>query len=243
MKIRHTIAASLVAISASSLVAITTGGCGQSSTPAAPSTPSPAPTPTPTPNPTPTPTPTPGSCTVALNPTTQSVPVAGGAFFSTVTASTTDCQWKVGVDSPWILIGTGLSGTGSGTVTYTVPQNPDVPRTGTLTVRAGSATATDVISQDGATSCQFTLSPSAQSVGTSGGAFQFTVTRNTVNGCSWSATTATPWIMLTGPTSGLSPSTITYSVGANTSGADRTGAISLVWHGGSAEFVVAQSGR
>jgi hypothetical protein len=242
MKIRNTLATSLMAMSVALLVAIMMSACGQSSTPATSPTPTPTPSPTPTPTPTPTPPPTP-SCTVTMTPTTQSVPIAGGAFFSTVTASMADCPWKVGVDSPWILVGSSLSGNGSGTVTYTVPENPDFPRTGTLTVRAAASSGSVAITQAGATDCVFTLSPSAQSVGASGGAFQFGVTRNTVSGCSWSATTVTPWITLTGAASGLSPATIKYSVDGNTSGADRTGAISVVWHGGSADFVVAQSGR
>ncbi|HWW83416.1 MAG TPA: BACON domain-containing carbohydrate-binding protein [Vicinamibacterales bacterium] len=242
MKIRNTIAALLVATSASSVVAITTGGCGQSSTPTTPTTPSPTPTPTPNPNPNPNPTPNP-TCTITLNPTAQSVPLAGGVFFSQVTTSTADCPWTASADSSWIVIASGGSGNTSGPVTYTVAQNNDVTRTGTLIVRGASSSGSVSIAQLGATECVFTLDPSAQSVGASGGAFQFTVTRNTVNGCSWSATTATPWITLTGATSGLSPATIRYSVGANTMGTDRTGAISLAWHGGSAEFVVAQSGH
>jgi hypothetical protein len=239
MKSRYTIAQFLAATSAALLVVVTIGACGQSSTPSTSPTPTPTPSPTPTPTPSPTPNP---SCTITMNPTTQSVPIAGGAFFSGVTASTTDCPWKVGVDSSWIVIGSGLSGKGSGTVTYTIPQNNDFPRTGMLTVTAAASSASVAIAQLG-TDCSFTLSPSAQSVGASGGAFQFSATRNTVNGCSWSATTATPWLTLTGATSGLSPATINYSAGVNSTGADRTGAISVVWHGGSADFVVAQIGR
>jgi hypothetical protein len=239
MTIRNAAAALFVAISASFLVAVTTSGCGQSSSPTTtPTTPSPTPTPTPTPNPTPNPT-----CAITMNPTAQTVPLAGGVFFSQVTTTAPDCPWTASVDSPWIVIASRGSGNTSGPVTYTVLENHDVTRTGTLIVRGASSSGSVSITQQGATDCVFTLSPSAQSVGASEGAFQFTVTRNTINGCSWSATTATPWISLTGLTSGLSPSTIKYSVGANTTGADRTGAISVVWHGGGAEFVVAQSGR
>jgi hypothetical protein len=240
MKTRNTIAALIIAMSASLLVSIISSGCGQSSTPSTTTAPT-APSPTPTP-PTPTPTPNP-SCTITMNPTAQSVPLAGGVFFSQVTTSSPDCPWTASVDSSWILIASGGSGSTTGPVTYSVPENHDVTRTGTLIVRAAASSGSVSITQLGATDCQFTLSPSAQSVDASGGGFQFTVTRNTVNGCSWSATTATPWITLTGPTSGLSPASIKYSVGANTTATDRTGAISLIWHGGSADFVVAQSGH
>jgi len=69
------------------------------------------------------------------------------------------------------------------------------------------------------------------------------VTRNTPNGCSWSAQTSTAFVSLSGPTSGLSPATIAYNVGRNTTGARRTGAVTIVWHGGSADFVIDQAAR
>jgi hypothetical protein len=89
--------------------------------------------------------------------------------------------------------------------------------------------------------CEYTLSPASQDVTIFGGAFTFTATRNTPNGCSWTASTATPWITLTGPTSGASPGTISYGVTTSNWPIVRTGKIDVQWSGGSVDFAVTQA--
>jgi uncharacterized protein (TIGR03437 family) len=74
-------------------------------------------------------------CSLGAAPRSVSVAASGltGASL-TVTSSAPDCQWTAVASVPWILVGGGNTGMGSGTVTYTVGVNTGVLRTGTITV-------------------------------------------------------------------------------------------------------------
>jgi len=71
------------------------------------------------------------SCTYALSPASQDFTNLGGSSTITVT-TTTGCTWSAASGAGWITINAGMSGSGFGTVTYTVAAN-----TGT-TARNGS---------------------------------------------------------------------------------------------------------
>lgn len=73
------------------------------------------------------------------------------------------------------------------------------------------------------TNCSYTLSPTSNSVGSSGASGSFNVTTQT--GCAWTATSNASWISVSGSSSGSG--TASYSVGANTGSAARTGTISV----------------
>src|SRR5262245_55306753 len=61
-------------------------------------------------------------CSSSLSPTSQSFGPAGGSgTFSVQTGST--CQWTAVSQTPWLTVTAGASGTGSGTVSYTVGPN------------------------------------------------------------------------------------------------------------------------
>ena len=81
-------------------------------------------------------------CTYSLSPTSQHFPAAGGT--GSVNVSTqSGCSWTAVSNVAWIHITSGSSGTGSGTVSYSVDANesPD-PRTGTMTIAGQSFTVT-----------------------------------------------------------------------------------------------------
>ena len=125
-------------------------------------------------------------------------------------------------------ITSGASGTSTGPIAYSATPNPDSNvRTGTITVQWATGSASVTVTQAPVTTCFYTLSPSRQSVPAAGGTrLTFTANRNTPNGCSWTATTSTPWITLTGATTGTSPGVIEYSVGRESRHASaRTGII------------------
>ena len=74
------------------------------------------------------------TCTYALNSISQSVSVDGGGGSVGVTAGIT-CAWTAVSQVAWISITAGASGSGDGTVSYSVQPNPGgVPRSGTVTV-------------------------------------------------------------------------------------------------------------
>ena len=94
----------------------------------------------------------PSSCTYTISPTSQSFGASGGSGSFNVTTSRSDCAWTAQVSylgpqyEYWITITSGSSGTGSGTVHYTVSANSG-PRTGYITVEGQQYT----ISQAAAT--------------------------------------------------------------------------------------------
>ena len=73
-------------------------------------------------------------CTRSISPTSQSFGSGGGTGSVTVTAGT-GCAWTAVSNAPWITITGGASGSGNGTVTYSV-----APYTSRLSKRSGTMT-------------------------------------------------------------------------------------------------------
>ncbi|MBL8167193.1 MAG: putative Ig domain-containing protein [Acidobacteria bacterium] len=73
------------------------------------------------------------NCTYAIAPGSQSFTAAGGSNSISVTAGS-GCDWTAVSQAPWISITSGASGTGNGSVSYSVAANPGLARNGTITV-------------------------------------------------------------------------------------------------------------
>jgi hypothetical protein len=80
-------------------------------------------------------------CTYAISPTSQTMPVLGGAGTVTVT-TTSACAWTASSNAPWLTITSGASGTGNGTVGFTAAVNIAGSRSGTLTIAGQTFTVT-----------------------------------------------------------------------------------------------------
>ena len=80
-------------------------------------------------------------CEYAISPTSQSFTSAGGNGSVTVTA-TSGCNWGVTNSIPWVTITSPQSGTGNGTVNYTVAVNTGAQRSGTMTIAGKVFTVT-----------------------------------------------------------------------------------------------------
>jgi uncharacterized protein (TIGR03437 family) len=73
-------------------------------------------------------------CTYSILPTSQSFTAAGGADSVNVTSSA-GCAWTAASNDSWLTITSGGSGSGNGTVNYSVAANPSTsPRPGTVTI-------------------------------------------------------------------------------------------------------------
>ena len=81
-----------------------------------------------------------------INPTSNSPTTAGGAFTAAVTATG---AWTAASNQPWLTITSGASGSGNGTLGYSVAVNAGGARTGTITVTGAGGTATMTVSQAG----------------------------------------------------------------------------------------------
>jgi hypothetical protein len=84
-------------------------------------------------------------CTFSVNPSSVAVPVGTTTASVNVDANDVSCPWTAVSDVSWITITAGASGTGDGTVAYTVAKNPGGPkrlRTGTMTIAGQTVTVT-----------------------------------------------------------------------------------------------------
>ncbi|MCM3873680.1 MAG: hypothetical protein ND895_23585 [Pyrinomonadaceae bacterium] len=114
---------------------------------------------------------------LSINPTSQNFSASGSTGIVNVT-STGSCGWTATSNASWINITSGSSGTGNGTVGFSVAANTGAQRTGTLTV----AGQTFSVAQDGpvvsATTVQFSQSVYSLSEGAGGATVLVTRTGN-----------------------------------------------------------------
>jgi len=82
-----------------------------------------------------------GACVVALTASSASMGAAGGNG-SVGVVTDAACSWVVASAAPWVTIAGAISGTGSGTVTYSVAGSSGTGRTAVLTVGGQSFTIT-----------------------------------------------------------------------------------------------------
>jgi hypothetical protein len=172
-------------------------------------------------------------CTFTIDPTSASFTSTGGTGNITVTASDPSCTRTATSNDAFITVTSGASGTGSGTVSYTVATNSSTSsRTGTITVAGQTFTVT----QAGAPACTFTLNPTSASFTFRGGSGSITVTASSST-CARTATSNASFITITSGASGTGNGIVAYRVAGN-SGAARTGTITV----GDQTFTVNQAG-
>jgi hypothetical protein len=129
------------------------------------------------------------------------------------------CSWTPSTTFSWIHITSG-SGSGNGSVSYTVDANPTAnPRSGTITVQG----QTFAINQAGI-ACTYLLNPTAANHGDGAESGGFSVTAPT--GCSWTSTATFSWIHITSG-NGTGNGSIAYTVDANPTADPRSGTISV----------------
>ena len=160
-----------------------------------------------------------GSCALSINPSSQSAPSGGGAATPIAVTTAAGCAWTATTTDSWITISNPASGSGNGTVNFSVSANTGAARTGTITIGA----QTHTVNQAG--SCASSINPASQSVPVGGGAGT-PIAVTAPAGCAWTATTAATWITITAPASGSGNGTVNFTAAANTGGA-RSGTISV----------------
>ena len=164
--------------------------------------------------PSPTPTPPP-PCIYSISPASYSHGAGSETGSIEVTASSGSCGWTaVSNAEDWIVITSGSSGAGNGTVYYLVSANTGVaPRTGTMTI----AEQTFTVNQDQPPPpCIYSISPASYSHGAGSETGSIEVTASS-GSCGWTAVSnAEDWIVITSGSSGAGNGTVYYLVSANT---------------------------
>jgi hypothetical protein len=165
-------------------------------------------------------------CTYAIDPTSIAADPSGTTA-SIAIAATPSCPWTASSNAPWITISAGASGSGNGTVRFTVTANGGPSRSGTITA-AGQTFAV----QQG-TGCSYSLSSSGQNVAAAGGSGSVNVSAG--SGCSWTATSHATWLTVTSGASGSGNGSVNFTAAAHT-GTSREGTLTIAGK----SFVVTQ---
>ena len=156
-------------------------------------------------------------CSFAINPTAQTVP-AGGAAVNVTVSTEGSCAWTASSNAPWLVVASGSSGSGNGTVRVDAQPNTSGPRSGTVTIAGQTLT----VSQEGG--CSFVVAPETLGAPAGGGNGRVDIT--TAASCAWNATSMAGWITITSPASGTGNGSVDFSMAANT-GPARSGTLQV----------------
>ncbi len=174
-------------------------------------------------------------CNYSIYPTSRS----HGSGVESGTVSVTapgGCNWTASSNAPWITITSGASGSGNGTVSYSLVANSGGnSRTGTLTI----AGQTFTITQAGV-GCIYSISPTSRSHGSGVESDTVSVTASST-GCTWTASSSVPWITITSGSRGSGNGTVRYSVAANPVPILRAGTLTIAGQNFTAAFTVTQT--
>ncbi len=164
-----------------------------------------------------------GIALTTFSPRSAAFSSAGGDGLLAVSAPAGTAWTAVSNDS-WIIITAGDSGTGNGTVFYSVRDNFGTGlRTGTITIAHRQYT----VRQEGTTTggCTTNIMPTAQTFTALGGSGTINVAAGET--CIWAAASNTGWVNITSDNSGVGSGTVTFSVSANASGIPRKSTITV----------------
>jgi hypothetical protein len=168
------------------------------------------------------------NCAYKAAPTAVSVGAEGGPQTVAITADR-GCSWAATSSVPWLVVTSGASGSGDGTVQLSVTVNAGALRNGVLNVAGQAVTvvqaAAPAPNPPSLPNCTYSIGSASQSISAAGGAGQ-AVTVTAPAGCAWSATSGAPWLTISSGTSGSGNGSVTFTAAANT-GAQRTGTLSV----------------
>ncbi len=156
-------------------------------------------------------------CSFDVAPLSQSFGAGGGNGSATIGAAA-GCEWTASSSASWITLTGPTSGSGGGSVAFTVAPVTGPARNGTISV-AGAQIA---VSQSAG--CTFAIMPQSQQVAAAGG--DVTVNVTAADGCAWTAASKDSWITVTSGSSGSGNGTVKLTVGAS-SGGSRTGTVTI----------------
>jgi hypothetical protein len=164
-------------------------------------------------------------CTYSINPTSQTVGSDAVSGDPVAVTAPGGCPWTSTANVGWLHITSGASGSGNGTVVFTVDSFTGGSRNGTLTIAGQTFTVTQV-------KCTIALAPTSASPTAAGGSFSVTLTTQT--GCAWTATSNAVWLTITNGVNGTGSKVVNYLVLPNPGGA-RSGRLTFTLSNGDEE--------
>jgi hypothetical protein len=172
------------------------------------------------------------SCTYSISPTTSAIAASGGTGTVAVSAGS-GCAWTASSGAGWVTVSSGASGSGNGSVTFSVAANTGGARSGSVTIAGQTLTVTQAAAS---VSCTYSISPTSVSIS---GAGTGTVAVSTASGCAWTASSQDNWITVTSSASGTGSGAVAYSAAAPPGKNDRTGKVTIAGH----TFTVMQTNK
>jgi hypothetical protein len=172
------------------------------------------------------------SCSYTLSAPSESFSFGGGTGSVNVTAPS-GCGWSASSPVGWVTITNGATGSGNGTVSFSVSaNNTGNSLTGTLNVAGQGFTV-----NEGGVSCTYQLSSNSVSLGANGSTGSVNVTAPV--GCAWTASTdSATWLNVTAGFSGTGNGTVSYDAVANGGTGVRTGNLTIAGQ----NFAVTEAG-
>jgi MYXO-CTERM domain-containing protein len=154
-------------------------------------------------------------CVASLADSSATPTEAAGSDSVALTLSDSACPWAASSDADWLTLPTA-AGTGDATLDFDFEANIGPERTGTITVLGETFEVTQ------ASGCVVSVAASQAIVSSMGTG---SVAIDTEPGCTWTATTTTPWLSNV-TASGSGDGTINFDYAVNL-GSDRTGTIAV----------------
>jgi hypothetical protein len=175
------------------------------------------------------------SCTYSVAPVDVRACMAEGFVRSVTVTTGAGCTWTSATGASWIAIASGLSGTGPGTINYTLGSNFDAARQANIEVRWPTPTAGQNVrvAQAG---CLYGVSRDTIDVAAAGGDFSFDVVSQSTdtscggplqNGCMWSAVSSASWVTVLSSMPRFGDDRVSIRVAANGTGSARTATITV----------------
>src|SRR6185436_7740766 len=143
------------------------------------------------------------ACSYALTSSTYSAPAIASSSTVGVT-TTTGCAWTAVANNSFITITAGTSGSGGGTVSFSVAANLNTTtRSGTMTIGGQTFTVNQA-----AAPCIYSIAPSSAHFLAGAQSDSIAVTAGT--GCAWTAVSNTGFITVNSGTPGIGNGTVGY---------------------------------
>src|SRR6266850_5686611 len=162
------------------------------------------------------------SCSVTLGSATTSVSAAATSGTMAVTAAST-CAWTAVSSASFLTVTSGASGTGNGSVGYSIAANSGGSRSASIVVNGTAVVFTQAaVVLSAPSGCSVTLSTTSTKANSGGGNVNIDVTA--ASNCSWTATSNSSF--LTTSLSATGNATVVITAAAN-AGAARSGTVTI----------------
>ena len=160
------------------------------------------------------------TCSFSIAPLSTNV---GPDAATTTINVTANCAWTATSNAPWLMIASGVSGAGSGSVVVSIAANPDpAPRGGTVTIAGQTFTVNQAAAVP---TCSFTIAPPSANIGPDPGSATVTVTASAPT-CAWTTVSNAGWITIVSGGGGTGSGSVALSFAANSADA-RTGTATI----------------